>query len=332
LVTCFTRALAARLRAELHDHRNVRVQTLDQLMHQAREAAGTDPVDYREVPREALAQLALDALTAEPRSVPRFDHVLIDEAQDFPTPALQFAVRLLRDGSDSLVVAADPMQNIYGSRFTWKAAGINAVGRSRWLSRSYRNTREILEYAQEFVMADGSIMTSPDPDPEDQTSVVPPQQSPRSGPLPTFLYCGSYQEEVAAVAKHCRALLDKGVKPSSIAILYGATWAGGFHWPDAIVRVLGGQGLRIFWANDPDRYGNRDRVGLEEGKIQLCTIHSAKGLEFAHVILCGYLDDRPPERSTIDRRVIYVGMTRASHELVLTASGSHPYIADLERG
>lgn len=32
----------------------------------------------------------------------------------------------------------------------------------------------------------------------------------------------------------------------------------------------------------------------------------------------------------LNRRLIYVGMTRASHELVLTASGNHPDIADLE--
>lgn len=35
-------------------------------------------------------------------------------------------------------------------------------------------------------------------------------------------------------------------------------------------------------------------------------------------------------RERLNRRLIYVGMTRASHELVLTASGNHPYIADLE--
>jgi superfamily I DNA/RNA helicase len=33
----------------------------------------------------------------------------------------------------------------------------------------------------------------------------------------------------------------------------------------------------------------------------------------------------------VTRRLVYVGMTRATHELVLTASGRHPYIADLER-
>jgi superfamily I DNA/RNA helicase len=44
----------------------------------------------------------------------------------------------------------------------------------------------------------------------------------------------------------------------------------------------------------------------------------------------GYLDDKPEETKVLNRRLIYVGMTRATNELVLTASGNHPYIADLE--
>ncbi len=48
------------------------------------------------------------------------------------------------------------------------------------------------------------------------------------------------------------------------------------------------------------------------------------------MILCGYFDDKPPEESVLSRRLIYVGMTRATHALVLTYSGEHPYIADLE--
>jgi ATP-dependent exoDNAse (exonuclease V) alpha subunit len=43
------------------------------------------------------------------------------------------------------------------------------------------------------------------------------------------------------------------------------------------------------------------------------------------------LDDRPPETSLITRSLIYVGMTRATHELALSVSGQHPYLADLER-
>jgi superfamily I DNA/RNA helicase len=65
--------------------------------------------------------------------------------------------------------------------------------------------------------------------------------------------------------------------------------------------------------------------------VQLSTIRAAKGLEFRHVILCGWLDDRPPEQSRVTRALIYVGMTRATHELALSISGEHPYLADVER-
>ncbi len=49
----------------------------------------------------------------------------------------------------------------------------------------------------------------------------------------------------------------------------------------------------------------------------ICTIYSAKGLEFKNVILCAYLDDRPPEELEASRRLIYVGMTREG------AAGAH---------
>lgn len=82
---------------------------------------------------------------------------------------------------------------------------------------------------------------------------------------------------------------------------------------------------------DPASQGrNRDHVGDDPSKIALSTIHSAKGLEFSHVVMCGYLDERPAEDRQLNRRLVYVGMTRATHELVLTGSGSHDYIADLE--
>lgn len=84
---------------------------------------------------------------------------------------------------------------------------------------------------------------------------------------------------------------------------------------------------------DPGPSRHKDHVGEDTSEIVLSTIHSAKGLEFSHVVLCGYLDrptDRPPDRSVLNRRLIDAGMTRATHEFVMTASGKHEYIADLE--
>ncbi|HWG74965.1 MAG TPA: 3'-5' exonuclease [Acidimicrobiales bacterium] len=331
LVTCFNRSLAGRLRHQLSQWPNITVIHLDSLMSQARRAAGTDPADYTTVSRDELAERARMALSDRPGSVERYHHVLIDEAQDFPTPALQFAVGLLREGADSLLAVADPVQNIFRTRFTWKAAGINAVGRTKWLDQSYRNTREILEFAHNFVMAGGDFEVQSDPDPDDERAVTAPRFSPRSGPLPVVLSSPSRQGEVVNLALHCRRLLERGVEAADISVLYGITWTEGFNWPEALRAAFAQEQIPLFWANDPAEPNNKDHIGEDRTKVLLCTIHSAKGLEFRHVLLCGYLDDKPPEQSRVSRSLIYVGMTRATHELVLSASGHHPYLADFER-
>lgn len=332
LVTCFTRSLAARLRQQLAPWPNIAVKTLDTLMAQARRAADLDPADYKACSREELADRALAALDARPDGVSHYHHVLIDEAQDFPTPALRFAVRLLVEGSDSLLAVADPVQNIYRTRFTWRAAGINAVGRTRWLDQSYRNTREIQELAHNFVMAGGDFDISADPDPENEVMIAAPTFSARSGPMPLLLDAPSRPGEVVGIARYCRGLLDRGIVPGDVAILYGVTWTGGFNWPEAVRSQFAQEAIPLFWATDPSQDANRDRVGDDRTKIQLCTIWAAKGLEFRNVILCGWLDDRPPEQSRVTRALIYVGMTRATHELALSVSGQHPFLADVERG
>lgn len=276
LITCFNRSLAGALRRQLSTP-NVTVQTIDSLLNGFRRRDGQEMVPFKDTTLDDRAQPALAILGSGQSKHPRYDHLLIDEAQDFPTSALRVALAHLREGSDSLLVVADAAQNIYRNNFTWKAAGINASGRTRVLDVSYRNTKEILEYAHEFLL--------------------------------------------------------KGATSSSacaIAILYGSQWAGGFHWPGNLTRALARQDVPYFWVTDPDSRSNRDNVGADPTKVTLSTIHSAKGLEWKHVFLCGYLDDKPETDLVLNRRLVYVGMTRASDELVLTASGNHPSIADLE--
>lgn len=328
LVTCFNRTLAATLRRQL-PLPNVAVRTIDQLLNDVRKSAGLPIFDYDEAPElQSRAEQVHQLLEAGRGSLPRFDHVLVDEAQDFPTAALGFVVSTLRPGSDSLLVVADAAQNIYRNKFTWKAAGIQAAGRTRVLDRSYRNTREILEYAHLFLMRGGDLKVDAEGSADDESVIIPPKTSDRSGPFPLLIHTATPQQELLEIARRCRELLAKGTTPGHIGILYGATNAGGFVWPNEIRKLFQAEGIPLFWATESN--STKDSVGVDDSSITLSTIHSAKGLEFRHVFLCGYLDDRPPMQERLNRRLIYVGMTRASHELVLTASGNHPYIADLE--
>ena len=61
--------------------------------------------------------------------------------------------------------------------------------------------------------------------------------------------------------------------------------------------------------------------------VKLLTLHSAKGLEFPMVVVAG-LDVMPfmNEPMEDEVRLLYVGMTRATHELVLSGAGSSPMV------
>lgn len=73
-----------------------------------------------------------------------------------------------------------------------------------------------------------------------------------------------------------------------------------------------------------------DRVDEESDRVLLMTLHSAKGLEFPHIYLAGMEDGIFPSYMTItsddpmdieeERRLAYVGITRAKDDLTLTCA------------
>ena len=75
-----------------------------------------------------------------------------------------------------------------------------------------------------------------------------------------------------------------------------------------------------------------DNVQEDHNRVLLMTLHSAKGLEFPHVYLAGMEDGVFPSYMTItsdnkedleeERRLAYVGITRAMQDLTLTAAKS----------
>ena len=74
--------------------------------------------------------------------------------------------------------------------------------------------------------------------------------------------------------------------------------------------------------------GDADKYESESGKVTLMTLHSAKGLEFPVVFMPGMEDGLFPSHRSMDsmdkmeeeRRLCYVGMTRAKERLFLTGA------------
>lgn len=71
-------------------------------------------------------------------------------------------------------------------------------------------------------------------------------------------------------------------------------------------------------------------IGTGLDRVNLSTLHSAKGREFDVVILFGMEEGHLPRNNASDgeireaRRLFYVGFTRARHEIHLMYGQSHP--------
>ena len=83
-----------------------------------------------------------------------------------------------------------------------------------------------------------------------------------------------------------------------------------------------------------------DTMDFEAGQLTLMTLHNAKGLEFDTVIITGLEEGLFPHYNSIDdpaaveeeRRLFYVGMTRARQRLFLTFAGMRRRMGLLEGG
>lgn len=90
----------------------------------------------------------------------RYDVILIDEAQDFPSSWFSCVLEAMKKRYDGeLIIVGDGSQGLYPrGKVSWKQIGINAQGRTIHkkfdLDKNYRNSREILELAASFANSD----------------------------------------------------------------------------------------------------------------------------------------------------------------------------------
>jgi len=81
---------------------------------------------------------------------------------------------------------------------------------------------------------------------------------------------------------------------------------------------------------------SRQEEDAGHDQVQLMTFHAAKGLEFPHVFMVGMEEEILPHSNSVDdgaleeeRRLAYVGMTRAQHTLTFTRARSRQKYGDL---
>lgn len=331
LVTCYNRSLAGTFAAELAEYPNVEVCHNHRLMDRAiKDAALTSPVKGN-TGHELVGGVALQA--AALRRPKPYRAVLVDEAQDFNTEELEFLTKLFTSDEpdeQDLLIVADNAQRIYSRKSTWKDAGIKVVGRSQILSTNYRNTTEILEFAQAF-LADDPLVEVGEND-EDESSIVAADGTQRSGsPVRVSLVGGTNEQVEAIVAQTKHWLADAGErpKPGSIAVLMLSQSNNDLG--DRLAQRFSEDSIDAFWLTNRHDSSTKDQFASLAAPVVLSTVHSAKGLEFPKVVVTGIGTGSAydAERRVQNRKALYVGFTRATDELVVIATSDNQFAASL---
>lgn len=326
LILCYNRALGTYLRASLGGdpaYRGVQVFTFHAW---ARERTGLvqQPGEPQDEHFRRLEQTVQEQ-AAGWRTEEKYDAVLVDEGHDFRPEWFRACVSALKKGTEGdLLVAVDGAQSLYGRprSFTWKTVGVNAQGRSQRLDRNYRNTREVLELAWEVTQAQRT-----DADETETHIRVRPAKAERSGPVPVYRSCATATQEQTAVVQFFREFRTQGIPDRDVAVLYPRR-----EWTrvENLVQALRQVG-EVCWITDPDNPLMRDRFPGTAG-VRVSTIHSAKGLEFAAVILA-CLDQLPGEMfgdEAANLNLLYVGLTRACDRLAMTWVGRSDFTRRIE--
>ncbi len=267
---------------------------------------------------------ARQLLQAKPALLP-YRAVVVDEAQDLGMQAFLLLAEIApkQDGvtaPNGLFIVGDAHQRIYGRRASMSKCGINVRGRSRKLKICYRTSDEIRRFAEALVQG------VPVDDLDEATDDLKGYRSLFHGPEPTIVGARSADGAKAELFAWIEACKAEGIDESEICVLART---------NELVRVAS-NGLQAagYDVTPLQRRAADDRT---KPGVRACTMHRAKGLEFAAVAIVdvnagvlppGWLLDAAPDatvrRSIVEaeKALLHVSATRAKKRLLVLSTGA----------
>ena len=278
------------------------------LMHyfdrRLRESGFIDPRD--------MAIRALDHARFNPQKP--YKHIIVDEGQDLTRVQLEFLKTLYPDNKgSSFTFIADTAQSIYTQAWlikgrSFSSVGLDISGRSNSLSKNYRTSTQISQAAYSMLEKDLEITEC--------ENFVPPSLLDQQGHYPVLKSFQTEKAEDEFVLREVKRMLNAGYSCEDIAII-----ARMKKQLDSIKDCFDQAGI-------PNTIIMTAMTSFKDNAIRLLSMHAIKGLEFRVVFIIGLNKDVIPYtvsrhtpqdfQETNERKLLYVGMTRAIELLYLS--------------
>ncbi len=244
-----------------------------------------------------------------------YEHVLVDEYQDVNDLQVDILDLIQKN---NLFVVGDPRQSIYG----WRGSNIEHVLRFEdkydgfviSLDKNYRSSKAIVNLSNKVISNMGLPSIESMADYEKDVKLL------------------NFKTEIVEYEFVVQRILNSSYKKHEIFILARTN-----KQLDEISEYLQKRGLSF-------TKGSEDKAVIEKGKVFIGTAHSSKGLEADMVFLVGCHSNNYPckysDKPVIDivtedydhvdeeRRLFYVGITRAKKSLYITYTGSPTWFLD----
>jgi hypothetical protein len=252
-----------------------------------------------------LAQALIEYL---PLIHPRYRCVLVDEVQDFGNVELEIISALVAPGENDVFLCGDAAQAVTTKYQRLKDVGILIpAARSRRLSQNYRNSSDVLGAAYQVLMNN----LSDDLLDREDLDILDPEFSAFSGTTPLLLEANDLSVELRGALALGRERIENHADAKGCIAVCGFSLFELTRYGEMLgLPVLNGT------------------TSLDYGSLFLSDLAQTKGFEFDLVCIVncteGVLPDRtaPEEERYRDLAMLYVAMTRAKTDLVLSWSGA----------
>ncbi|MBL8714280.1 MAG: UvrD-helicase domain-containing protein [Alphaproteobacteria bacterium] len=235
---------------------------------------------------------------------PIYDHIIIDEAQDFGTTELRILRHVTKSGPNDIYLCGDLAQHILPKKQLLREAGIDISNRKNHITKNYRNTREILKAAYRLLydnLDEGSIEAG-------ELSIQDPDLSNATGQKPLLLNAPDLAVEFDCARQIANSHAQDGRTSCIVFVGY------------SLLEVR--------------RFGKKVNLPVLDGttnflnsKIVLSDLEQSKGYEFDLVFILNASGETVPPAYIPQEEVfrfgsqLYVAMTRAKQQLFISYSG-----------